>query len=330
MKNKIKWGIMATGDIAKKFAAGLKVNPGAQLLAVGSRSRKAADKFGDKFGVPRRYPTYQALAHDPDLDVVYIATPNSLHKENSIMCLKAGKAVLCEKPFTINAQEAEQVIQTARTEKKFLMEAMWMRFLPAMRQVQAWIDQGEIGRVRMVQAGFGYCGGVGTVYDPALGGGSLLDVGVYPITLADVAFKKPPDKIASFAHIARGIDEQAAIIFHYRGGGMAMMSTAVMTNTPKDAFIMGDKGMIKIHEPFWRTERLTLVRDGKKDKVLPVKLKQHLRYHYEAEAVMESIRKGELQNQLMPWDKTMEIMRILDQIRGQWGFKYPVEIEGNR
>jgi predicted dehydrogenase len=324
MAEKIKWGILATGDIAKKFATGLKVLPDAELFAIGSRTKDAAEKFGKQFGIPRCHGSYQALASDPEVDVVYIATPHSLHKENTLMCLKAGKAVLCEKPFAINAAEAEEMVDMARREKLFLMEAMWTRFIPAVRQAQVWIDEGAIGEVRMVEAGFGYRDQVGITYDPSLGGGSLLDVGVYPITIADIAFKGPPQKIAGYAAIAGGIDEQAAIIFSYQGGGLALLKSAVRTKTPGDALIMGTGGMIKIHEPFWRSKKLSLMVSGKDEETLDVPMLGN-GYNYEAAEVMRCIRAGELESKVMPLSKTLEVMSILDAIRGQWGLKYPME-----
>jgi predicted dehydrogenase len=241
------------------------------------------------------------------------------------MCLKTGKHVLCEKPFTINAGEAEEVIATARAQNRFLMEAMWTRFLPAMKQVREWIDAGEIGEARMVQASFGYRNGVGTTYQAELGGGSLLDVGVYPITLADIAFNRLPERISSFAHIANGIDEQAALIFYYPGGELALLATAICTEMPGDAFIMGTKGMIKIAAPFWRTNSLNLLRPGQNDFVVQTSLVTEQRYNYQFRSVMECLRLGKVENEIMPWDKTLEIMRMLDEIRKQIGLRYPME-----
>jgi len=324
MSKKIKWGILATGDIAKKFATGLKVLPDAELVAVGSRTLAAAEKFGREFGIPRCHGSYQALAADPEVDVVYIATPHSLHKENCLMSLKAGKAVLCEKPFAINSAEAEEMDGAARREKLFLMEAIWTRFIPSIKQAQTWIDEGMIGEVRMVEAGFGYRDQVGIPYDPKLGGGSLLDVGVYPITIADIAFKGPPQKIASFAHIAGGIDEQAAIIFSYANGGLALLSSAVRTKTPGDALIMGTGGIIKIHKPFWRSKKLSLMIPDKEEIPLDVPMLGN-GYNYEAAEVMQCVRAGRQESEVMPLSKTLEVMRTLDAIRGQWGLKYPME-----
>ena len=156
MNKKIRWGILGTGNIARQFAADLTAVPEAQLLAVGSRAADTAQNFADSFNVPRPYPSYEQLINDPEIDVVYIATPNMLHMENTIACIKAGKAVLCEKPFAMNARQAKKMIDAARKEKRFLMEAMWTRFLPLIVQVRDWLKQGSIGQLRMFRANFGF------------------------------------------------------------------------------------------------------------------------------------------------------------------------------
>ena len=175
MADKIRWGIIGTGWVAKEFATGLTVLPEAELVATGSRTAESANQFADMFGVPHRHASYEALVNDPHVDVVYVATPHNLHKENSLLGLQASKAVLCEKPFTINAAEAEAVIQFARATKLFLMEAMWTRFLPTMQQARAWIDEGRIGEIRMVSASFSFRAGwnpESRLLNPDLAGGA--------------------------------------------------------------------------------------------------------------------------------------------------------------
>jgi len=323
--SKIKWGILATGDIARKFATGLQLLPDAEIIAVGSRSQKGADEFAGKFGIPHRHASYEALANDPEVEVIYVATPNSLHKDNCLMCLEAGKAVVCEKPFMVNAHEATLVANVARKLQKFLMEAMWTRFIPAVQQARAWVDSGEIGEVRMVEAGFGYREEKSTTaVDHALAGGSLLDVGVYPLAIADLAFGRPPERIASFAHVAHGIDEQAAFILGYSGGGLALLHSAVRTRTFSDAHIMGDQGMIRLHGPFWRSQKVSLLKPGRDELMVDCPITGN-GYNYEAAAVMDCLRSGNLEHPLMPLSKTIEIMEIMDEIRDQWGLYYPME-----
>ena len=183
MTEPIRWGILGPGSIAHKFAVGLQAIPAGELVAVGSRDQQRADAFADQYGAPNRHASYEALSTDPDIDAVYVATPHPFHQDNAILCLEAGKAVLCEKPFTINAAEAEAVV--ARANGVFLMEAMWSRYLPIMVQVRQWLDAGAIGEPLMVSADFGFRAGVnpaGRLFNPALGGGALLDIGIYVVS----------------------------------------------------------------------------------------------------------------------------------------------------
>ena len=171
MTTATRWGILGTGSIAKQFARGLADTPDAVLQSVGSRAQDSADAFGEAFSIPTRHASYEALANDPEVDAIYVSTPHPFHKDNSILCLRAGKAVLCEKPFTINAAEAKAVVEVAREHGVFLMEAMWSRFFPAMRQVKKWLDEGAIGKVRLVNADFGFRAGInpeGRLFNPAL------------------------------------------------------------------------------------------------------------------------------------------------------------------
>jgi predicted dehydrogenase len=208
--DKTHWGIIGTGKIAKEFATGLAVLPEAELVAVGSRTAESANRFANMFGVPHRHASYEALVNDSNVDVVYVATPHSLHKENSLLCLQAGKAVLCEKPFTINAAEAETVIRLAREKKLFLMEAMWTRFIPLVVKVRQLLADRVIGDVQMLVADLGFLvdfDPLHRLFAPQLGGGALLDLGVYPVSLASMIFG-PPSRITGMAQLGKtGVDE---------------------------------------------------------------------------------------------------------------------------
>lgn len=219
-----RWGIIGTGNIASQFARGLALLDDAELVAVGSRTAESAHEFGERFGARTRHASYADLASDPDVDAVYIATPHPLHLENTLLGLEAGKAVLCERPFAINAHQAEVMIATARKRGVFLMEAMWTRFLPHMVRLREIVASGAIGELRMLQADFGFRTSFnpqGRLFDPALGGGALLDVGIYPISLASMLLGTPT-RVTSMAHLgATGVDEQSAIILGYGGGQLA-------------------------------------------------------------------------------------------------------------
>ena len=326
--DKIRWGILGTGNIAKQFARGLAVLPDAELAAVGSRSRVNADAFGDEFNVPHRYASYAALANAPDIDVVYVATPHSLHRDNSLLCLQAGKAVLCEKPFAINAAEAEEVVAMARERQLFLMEAMWTRFLPVLVETRQLLADGAIGDVRIITADFGFCASFNPqsrLFDPHLGGGALLDVGVYTVSLASMVFGSPPSRISSIAHLGQtGVDEQAAMILGYDRGQLAVLTTAIRTNTPQEATLNGTEGQIQIHAPWWKPDALTLSVQGQEDQVVHLPLEGN-GYNYEAVEAMNCLRSGRAESDVMPLDETLAIMKTMDQIRAQWGLRYPME-----
>ncbi len=323
---KINWGILATGKIAAAMAKGLARVPDAHLAAVGSRTKEAADKFGRRFGIPKRYGSYEDLARDPDIDVVYVSTPHNLHYENCLMLIREGKAVLCEKPFTINAAQAAEVISLAKEKKCFVMEAMWTRFLPAIVRVREILTKGHLGEIRMLSAGFGFKAVFDPshrLFNPSLGGGALLDVGVYPVSLASMVFGQPA-QISSQCHLGdTGVDEQSAVLLRYELGQMAVLAAAVRTEIPQDAYIIGTKGRLRIYSPWWQSQKLSL-KFGKREKVLKLPFKGN-GFSFEAEEVMRCIREGRLESQIMPLDESLSIMETMDTVRAQWGLKYPME-----
>lgn len=327
MTEKIRWGILGTGMIAHKFADGLVVLPDAELIAVGSRSQATADSFADAYNAPHRHASYEALAEDPDVDAVYVATPHTSHRDNSMLCLRAGKAVLCEKPFAINTAQAEEMVALARKEQRFLMEAMWTRFLPGIRRVRQLLEEGVVGEMRMISVDFGFRARLDPqhrLFNPDLGGGSLLDVGVYTVSFASMVFG-PPSRITGLAHLGEtGVDEQAAVIMGYDQGQLAVLNTAVRTSTPQQALLMGTQGWIRIHPPWWRPDTFTISVPGRDDETVHLPFEGN-GYNYEAAEVMDCIRSGRLESDIMPLDETLEIMQTLDQIRAQWGLRYPME-----
>jgi len=327
MTDTIRWGILGTGNIAASFAHGLAALDDAELIAVGSRTAESAAAFAERFAIPHRHGSYDALASDPDVDAIYVATPHPLHHANALLCLRAGKAVLCEKPFTLNAGQAEQVIEEARRRKLFLMEAMWTRFLPHMTHIRDLIANGAIGEVRMVKADFCFRTAFDPahrLFDPALGGGALLDVGVYPVALASMVFGAPA-QISSVADIgATGVDEQVGIVCRYAGGQLAILSAATRTDTPPEAIVAGTDGCIRVHHSWWAPTSFTLERaDQPPETIAPPTVGNG--YNYEAAEVMRCIRAGAMESPVMPLDETLSIMRMLDTIRAQIGVRYPGE-----
>ena len=324
-KSKIRWGILSTGHIAGKFADALKILPDASLYAVASRSQDKADAFARKHGVARAYGSYRALAEDPEVDAIYIGTPHTFHLENAVMCMRAGKAVLCEKALTINAREAEEMIRVAREENVFLMEAMITRHVPLVKKVMQWVRDGRIGEVRMVRAS--RCARRDFLpearqLNPALGGGSLLDVGVYPISFASMIFGRPPAEVSGFGYIGDyGSDEQGAALLKYDDGAIADLIFALRTEAVNDAYIYGTEGYIKLEEVFAVPERATLYEDKRAVETLEEAITGNA-LNYEAEEVMRCLREGLKESPYMPLDESLQIMRIMDKIREPWGLKY--------
>lgn len=327
MQNKIRWGIVGTGFIAHLFAEGLSVLEDAELIAVSSRSKESAERFGDEFQVPHRHVGTQAIASDGAVDVVYVATPHPMHKEVTLACLDAGQAVLCEKPFAMNAGEARQMVSRAREKGVFLMEAMWTRFFPAMVRIRELLEAKAIGDIQLVRSDFCFraeWNPQGRLLNRELGGGALLDVGVYNMALAFMVFQRPPDRIRSMAHIGpTGVDEQSSVILGYEGGAMAVSTCAIRTATPNEAFVFGTAGSIRIPHMFWQPDRI-VVRTGEEEKELSFRRLGN-GYNYEAAEVMRLLRSGELESPVIPLDESVAIMETMDAIRQQWGLVYPME-----
>lgn len=325
--DKIRWGILSTGRIASVFVESLKVLPDAEILAVGSRSQASADTFGEQHGIPRRYGSYEALVADPDVDVIYIGSPHSHHHEHMRLALEHDKHVLCEKAFTINARQAEDVITLARSKNLFLMEAMWTRFLPAIVRLRELLADQVIGPVRYMQAML--C--VHREYDPedrlyklALGGGALLDLGIYPIALTTMVMGLPDTVQSQMTFGPSGADELTLMQFNYQNGSGAQLACALRMPVPYDAIIAGEGGVIRVHHPAYRPHHLTLELHG--DTPQPMHLPFESRgYQHEAQEVMACIRAGRLESSVMPLDETLAIMRLMDGIRAAHGLVYPGE-----
>lgn len=327
MADSVRWGILGTGKIAGLFAQGLRHAKGARLVAVGSRSQHGAEAFGGRYAVPRRHDSYAKLAADPEVDVIYIATPHSRHHDNALLCLEHDKAVLCEKPFTIHAAQAEVVIAAARERNLFLMEAMWTRFVPAMVRLRELLAAGVIGDVRMVGADFGVRARLdpaSRLFDPNLGGGALLDLGVYAVSLASMILGTPTE-ITGFAELGEtGVDEQGGMVLRYRNGRLATLMTAATTMMPCEATIMGTDGFLRLHHGWFRGSRMTLQQPDRDPREIDVPTAGN-GYHYEAEEVGRCLAAGRTESAVMPLRETLQIMRTMDELRRQWKLRYPME-----
>lgn len=327
MHQPIRWGILSTGGIARTFAEGLGHTKDAQLVAVGSRDQASADAFGDKYQVKNRHASYESLAHDPEVDVIYIGTPHPFHKDNMLLCLNAGKHVLCEKPFTLNRAEAQEAVDLAREKNLFLMEAAWTRFLPVMGKVRELIAEGMLGTVRTLSADFSFSKSFDPehrAYNIELGGGGLLDVGVYAITLASMVYGRQPESFKSVVNIgATGVDYSSALLFDYGQGQFATITSGVTVAGSQTAHIMGDKASIRIPKPWWNSRKLFLDQAYSETMIeLPFAGNG---YNYEAEEVIRCIRAGEHESPLLPLSETLANLGTMDAIRAEWGLVYPSE-----
>jgi predicted dehydrogenase len=326
MKN-YRWGIIGPGKIAAKFAAALPLAGRATLEAVASRDEARAREFAGKSGAARSYTSYEALAADPLIDAVYIATPHGFHAEHALLCLRHGKAVLCEKPMALSARQVQTMVETARENQAFLMEAMWSRFLPVIERTLELIRDGQLGTVKYVRADFGFAAPFnpdGRLYDLRLGGGSLLDIGIYPLFLCLLLLGEP-DAIHAAAHLApTGADETCQAILHYRDGRSAMISSTLACQTSISAEIAGTAGSIQLPTPWYKNDRLTLLRPGKEAQPFSVEPMVN-GFEYQIREVTACLDKGLLESPLHSHADSLLLSRTMDTIRGQVGVKYPGE-----
>jgi predicted dehydrogenase len=322
----VKWGIIGTGQIASKFAKALNSLDHTELTAIASRDQVKAKEFANRFHIKKAYGSYEELTLDPEIDVIYIGTPHTEHKAHARLCISAGKAVLCEKPFTLNYPEAKELVDLAKSNNVFLMEAMWTKFLPATRIVKQWINNKIIGEIKYMNISFGFRTEFdprSRLYDPALGGGALLDVGVYPLSYAIHLMERLPDKIVSSAHIGQSnIDELNVITLLYKEGMIANLSSAITAPAGNDAIVIGEKGRIVIPN-FWTAESAEVYDANGKlvDSFLHPFTSNG--YVYEAEEVNRCILEGKKESDIIPLNDTLEIMKILDSLRAEWGLVYP-------
>ena len=321
------FGILGTGTIARLLTEAIAMSDAARAVAVGSRSGERAEAFANTHGIARAYGSYEELVADGEVEVIYVATPHPFHFEHSVMALEAGKAVLCEKPFCLNADESRKLIALARRKQLFLMEAMWTRFIPAIRRAKALVDEGAIGHISMLQADFGFAvpfDPKSRLFDPNLGGGALLDVGIYPVSLSSLFFGKPVE-ISAQAQLGRsGVDERIAITLKHADGNLSNCMAALNTQTPTEAVIMGDGGYITLHRQFHFTQSLTLHRNNREPEQIDCPYPGN-GYQFEVEAVCEALAASQTEHPLMPLDESQQIMETLDAMRAQIGLRYPGE-----
>jgi predicted dehydrogenase len=321
----IRWGIMGTGWIAQTFVTDLQAT-GLTVSAVGSRTQDSATAFADAFNIPNAHPTYEDLVADPDVDVVYISTPQPFHAENAKLALNAGKHVLVEKPFTLNAAEALEVVELAESRGLIVLEAMWTRWLPHMVRVREILAAGTIGEVRTILADHDQHLPTDPSFrlqDPDLGGGALLDLGIYPVSFSWDVFGEPESIQAHSSATPTGVDRQTAIILGYPGGKQAVLHTALDTAGPNRAAVLGTEGRIEIDGVWYSATSFTVYDSANEvierfDQPVVSRGMQYQAFEFE-----RLIAEGLTVSEIMPPRQTVAIMGTLDAVRKIIGLVYP-------
>lgn len=320
MAHTIQWGILGCGRIARKFAADLRLVKDAELMAVASRSMETAKAFAHEFPARHVHDSYEALVKNNDVDVIYVATPHSHHYDHTILCLENNKAVLCEKAFAVNAEQAKKMIALAQQKKVFLMEALWTKFLPHYNKMQEMISNGKIGTVKSVIINFGFKPQQPVpqrLFDPALAGGTMLDIGIYNVFMALSVLGKPDEISAVMNPASTGVDEQCAVIFHYKHGAMANLFSTFASNLAIEANINGTDGRIRLSHRFYAPDSTIEYYPASIDskEIIPVEKEEGWGYQYEARHVGECLRSKKTESPVMRFEDSILLMETLDEIR---------------
>jgi predicted dehydrogenase len=322
---KIRWGILATGAIAATFAKDLLTLGDAEVVAVGSRSLGTAKTFAERFGIPRAHGSWADLAADPDVDIVYVATPHSAHHMAAALCLDAGKAVLCEKPLTLDAQQAEDLVRRAEAAGVFFMEAMWTRCVPAVLRMVEMVRAGVIGEPRLVTADFSVSfegGPEHRMRNPALGGGALLDLGVYPLAISRLVFGEPSVVQAAATLTPEGVDATTAVTLVHPSGGISALTCSITADGAWSATVAGTKGRIEFGRGYTSPSGFTVYRDDDVVERIEAPFLAQGMVHEAIEA-QRCLREGLRESPLAPWSESLAVMRTMDTVRAQIGVVYP-------
>jgi predicted dehydrogenase len=327
MTEHLRWGILGTGWIARQMTADLAIH-GSPVNAVGSRSQSTADAFATEFGIPVAHGSYEALVADPDVDVIYVATPHPSHVTDATLALEAGKHVLLEKPYTINAAEARAVAGLARDRGLVVLEAMWTRWMPHMIRLRELIAAGTLGDVRTVLADHDQKLSQDPSHrlqNPELGGGALLDLGIYPISFAWDVLGAPSTVHAISSPTPTGVDRQTAIVFGYADGQQAVMHTALDAAGPTRASVIGVDARVEI-DSVWYTPTTMRVIDPDDNVIEEFDGRSEGRgMQFQAAALERIVASGALEDDILPPSESVAIMETLDQVRAQIGLRYPSE-----
>ena len=320
------WGILGPGGIAQAFAKDLTFIEGHTIGAVGSRSIANAEKFANTFG-GTAYGSYEELVADSSIDAIYVATPHPAHHDNVILALNAGKPVLCEKPFSVNAKQAQAMVDAAAKNKVALMEAMWARFLPHYAKVREIVASGVLGPILSIHADHGQRladQGIARLVDPQLAGGALLDLGIYPISFAHMILGNPTSITSKAVMTDRGVDAQTSMIFSYDNGAQAVLTTTMIEQTPCRAVVAGLQGWLEIDRTFYNPASMRVIlNDGSVTEYPSAYTGHGLRE--QAESFKHIVQSGAVESKVLTWKDTVDIMKSMDTVRSQIGLRYSFE-----
>jgi predicted dehydrogenase len=326
----IRWGILGCGRIARKFASDLTLVEGAKLFAVAARSINDARTFAKEFPAQHVHGSYDELVSNQEVDVIYIASPHALHFEHTLLCLNHQKAVLCEKAFALNLRQAKEMVAVSRNRKVFLMEALWSKFLPQYQKLQELIAAGELGEIKSILVNFGFIPQQPVpprLFDPSLGGGSLLDIGIYNVFLVLSVLGRPDTIEASMTPSPEGVDMQCASLLKYKSGAIAQLFSSLSSNLGTDADISGTKSRVRLTSRFYAPSATIELYRGREDsrEIIPVHKEGGSGYQYEARHVGECLRKGLIESPVMSLDDSLLIIETMDRIRSAAGIHYSAD-----
>lgn len=323
---KIKMGFLGAGDMAETMAQTVVQMPELEPWAVAARDGGRAEAFREKYGFARSYDSYEALAADPEVELVYIATPHSHHARQAIMCMEAGKGVLCEKAFTGNARQAEEVLAYSAAHKVFITEAIWTRYMPFSRTINEVLASGVIGKPTLLTANLGYViSHVPRIQDPALAGGALLDLSVYPINFASMIFGGEIEELSTACTFTpSGVDGMDSITLRFEGGEMAVLTSSMYSRMDRKGIVYGDKGYIVV-DNINNPEGLHVMNLDWEEVAAYRAPTQISGYEYELLACVKALREGHIECPEMPHGETLRIMKLMDEIRGNWGLRFPFD-----
>lgn len=326
MNKTYNWAILGCGKIARKFANDLKLRPNARLYAVASRSLENAQIFASELGFEKAYGSYEEMVKDPQVDVVYIASPHSHHCEHALLCLNHQKAVLCEKAFALNAKEVNLMIEASRSNQTFLMEAFWTRFQPSFLKAMQIIQSGELGALKMIHSDFAFNAEFNPekrLYNVALGGGSLLDIGIYPIFMSLMAFGKPSAIKTLATFCPTGAEETIQMSFQYPNGENASLISSFACYSSTQTEFCFENGFVRLNRRFYTPTTLTYWKNWEEEKTITLEKGAGFGYELEAAHVMDCLDAGMTESNMMPLSLSLQLMEIMDWVRKDAGIVFP-------